>query len=115
MADNEMNNGVDNDMNNGDMDNNNQVNDGDYSDDANTSNTSECACSSTWWWLSLVLIGLLMAALLGATYMLWSCRRPSAGVDSIAVTIPLSEYDPMDIATAYFDNQKSAWSDFNEQ
>jgi hypothetical protein len=101
MTDNEMDNGVN------DMDN--EVNNGDYSDDANTSNTSECACSSTWWWLSLVLIGLLMAALLGATYMLWSCRRASAGVDSIAVA------DPMDIATAYFQGLDSAIYDFNKQ
>ena len=55
----------------------------------------ECACSSTWWWVSIVLIGLLMVALVAATYMLWTCKQSTGQMESVMIVDP---------ATAYFND-----------
>lgn len=72
-------------------------NDNDYDDysDNNQVNDKVTSCSSTWWWVSLVLIGLLMVALGAATYLLWSCKRSTATMESVMVVDP---------GTAYFDD-----------
>ena len=52
----------------------------------------ECACSSTWWWVSIVLIGLLMVALVAAMYMLWACKRSTGQMESVMIVDPTTTY-----------------------